>query len=329
MATATGGLPVLAVSEPVRGGASGGGRVGLGRPAPRSRTALAGYLFVLPGFALYALVMVYPAVQALLISLRDYKVTPGAESPWVGLDNYVRAVQDPVLQQAFVNAGFYLVVTVPAQIAIGLFLAVLLDARLPGRTLFRVLFYLPVITSWVVVSLLFQWLFATDTGVVNWFAVDVFGVVDEPVGWLGGRWTAMVAVSLLGIWKGVGWAMLIFLAALTGVPRELHEAAALDGAGAWRRFRHISLPFIRGTSATVTILLIIGSFNVFISVLLMTGGGPLDQTQVPLTYMYRQAFTFLDMGYGAAISFVLTMLVLAIAGLQYGVVRRRAAEVDS
>lgn len=299
------------------------------RSAARHRAAIAGYVFVLPGFALYALIMIYPAVQAFVMSLRDQGIAPGATSPFVGLENYARAIADPILQQSFVNAGVYMLATVPTQIVIGLFLAVLLDAKLPGRTLFRVLFYIPVITSWVVVSLLFQWLFATDNGVINWFLVDVVGVVSEPVNWLGGRWTGMAAIAVLGIWKGVGWAMLIFLAALTGVPRELHEAAALDGAGIWGRFRNVTLPFIRGTTATVTILLIIGGLNVFISVLLMTGGGPLDATQVPLTYMYRQAFTFLDFGYGSAISFLLTLVVLSIAALQYAVTRRRIAEVQS
>lgn len=295
------------------------------RPVAR-RAAVAGYAFVLPGFLLYALVMLYPAVQALLISLRDYRITPGAVSPWVGLDNYARAVQDPVLLRSFVNAAVYMVATVPAQIAIGLFLAVLLDGAFRGRTAFRVLFYLPVVTSWVVVSLLFQYLFSTDRGVVNWVLVDLLGVADTGVNWLGQRWTAMVAISLLGIWKGVGWSMLIFLAALTGVPRELHEAAAIDGAGALRRFRYVSIPFIRGTMTTVVILLVIGGFNVFTSVLLMTGGGPLDQTQVPLTYMYRQAFTFLDFGYGTAISFLLTLLVLTLSALQYWFARRKAGE---
>ncbi|MBU4335369.1 MAG: sugar ABC transporter permease, partial [Actinobacteria bacterium] len=252
--------------------------------SPRRRAAWAGLAFIVPGFALYALVIAYPAVQALLISLRDYKITPGAVSPWIGLDNYVRAVHDPVLLRSFVNAAVYMVATVPTQIVIGLGLAVLLNTALPGRTLFRVLFYLPVVTSWVVVSLLFQYLFATDHGIVNYLLVDVLGVVGEPVNWLGQRWTAMVAISALGVWKGVGWSMLIFLAALTGVPRELNEAAALDGAGAWGRFRHVSLPHIRGTMVTVVILLVIGGFNVFTSVLLMTDGGPLDQTQVPLTY---------------------------------------------
>lgn len=291
----------------------------------RGRAAIAGLAFIVPGFALYALIIGYPAVQALLISLRDYKITPGAVSPWIGLDNYVRAFHDPVLGRAFVNAAVYMLATVPTQILIGLGLAVLLDTALPGRTLFRVLFYLPVVTSWVIVSLLFQYLFATDHGVVNWFLVDVLHVVAHPVNWLGQHWTAMAAISALGVWKGVGWSMLIFLAALTGVPKELHEAAALDGAGAGRRFWHVSMPFLRGTVVTVLILLVIGGFNVFTSVLLMTNGGPLDQTQVPLTYMYKQAFSYLDFGYGSAISFLLTALVLVVSGLQYWLARRTAS----
>lgn len=318
--------PAIAHGAATTGAPSAARPPGGGASTIRRRAALAGYLFVLPGFALYALVMLYPAVQALLMSLREYSVAPGAPSPWIGLDNYARALQDPVLLRSFVNAAFYMLATVGPQIAIGLFLAVLLDGRFRGRTAFRVLFYLPVVTSWVVVSLLFQYLFSTDRGVVNWILVDLVGVIDQNVNWLGERWPAMIAIALLGIWKGVGWSMLIFLAALTGVPRELHEAAALDGAGALRRFRYVSLPFIRATMSAVIILLIIGGFNVFTSVLLMTSGGPLDQTQVPLTYMYRQAFTFLDFGYGSAISFLLTMVVLAVAGLQLWITQRKARE---
>jgi multiple sugar transport system permease protein len=209
-----------------------------------------------------------------------------------------------------------MVVTVPAQLALGLLVAVLLDARLPGRALFRVLFYLPVITSWVVVSLVFQYLFSSDTGVANWFLKDGLHVLNDNVNWLQQRWTAMAVLSLLGIWKGIGWSMVIFLAALQIVPRELHEAAAIDGAGPWGRFRHVSLPGIRRTVLFVAVMLVIGGFNVFISVFLITGGGPADETQVLLTYMYRQAFDFLDFGYGAALAFMLTIIVLALSGAQ-------------
>ena len=132
----------------------------------------------------------------------------------------------------------------------------------------------------------------------------------------------MTAIGVLGIWKGIGWSMVIFLAALQGVPRELYEAAAVDGAGPWRRFLSISLPSLRPVVAFVTVMLVIGGFNVFISVFLITNGGPLDETQVLLTYMYRQAFTFLDFGYGSAISFTLTLIVAVLSLVQLRLFRR-------
>ncbi len=214
--------------------------------------------------------------------------------------------------------------TVPAQIVLGLAVAVLLDAKMPARAIFRVLYYLPVVTSWVVVSLLFRYLFSTDGGLVNWVLHDGISVTNHDVAWLGGRWTALAAISALGIWKGIGWSMIIFLAALQTVPRELHEAAAIDGASAWRRFRDISLPVIRSTTLFVFVMLVIGGFNVFTSVFLMTGGGPQDATQVLLTYMYRQAFTFLDFGYGSALAFMLTGFVLVLSLLQLRIFGRSA-----
>lgn len=289
------------------------------------RATKAAYGFVLPGFALYALIMLYPAIQTFLLSFRDWQIIPGTPSPWVGLDNYVRAFQDPVFVDSLVNAAAYTAFTVPLQIVIGLALAVLLDAKLPGRVAFRVLFYLPVVTSWVVVSLLFQYIFRSGDGLANHVVVDLLGLSADNVSWFQNRWTGMFAIGVLGVWKGIGWAMLIFLAALTAVPQELKEAASLDGAGAFQRFRHVSLPAIRAALAVVFILLFIGGFNVFISVLLMTGGGPGNATQVPLTYMYQQAFKFLDFGYGSAISFSLTALVLALSALQYWWTRRKMA----
>lgn len=287
----------------------------------RKRAYMAAYVFVLPGFALYALVMLYPAVQTLLLSMREWNIVPGAESPWVGLRHYLRAFQDPKFLDSLINAIVYTVGTVPLQIVIGLALAVLLDAKLPGRTFFRVIFYLPVVTSWVVVSLLFQFIFSSGDGLANALVVDLLRLAPENISWFQSRWTAYVAICALGVWKGIGWAMLIFLAALTGVPREQHEAAAVDGAGAFRRFRYVSLPAIRTALAVVIILLVIGGFNVFISVLLMTGGE--NDTQVPLTYMYDNAFRFYDFGYGSAISFSLTMLVLAVSALQFWWNRRK------
>jgi len=304
---------------------------GLGSRRPRHRVATAGrrrailaaYTFVLPGFALYVLVMIYPAIQTLLLSFRDWNIAPGMASPWVGLENYSRAFKDPVFVDALANAAAYTAFTVPLQILIGLGLAVLLDAKLPGRVAFRVLFYLPVVTSWVVVSLLFQYIFSSGDGLANHVVVDMLRLAPENVSWFQERWSGLFAIAVLGTWKGIGWAMLIFLAALTAVPVELKEAAQLDGANAPQRFRYVSMPAIRSALSVVFILLFIGGFNVFISVLLMTGGGPGNATQVPLTYMYQQAFKFLDFGYGSAISFTLTMVVLAASALQYAWSRRK------
>jgi multiple sugar transport system permease protein len=283
---------------------------------------LAAYLFLAPGFALFALVILYPIARAFQISLYHWAIAPGLPSEFIGLGNYSKALGDPIFWRGLVNTGFYMAVTVPAQIVIGLVIAVLLDAKMPARAFFRTLFYLPVVTSWVVVSLLFRYLFITDGGLINWFLHDATHVSGHNIDWLGQRWTAMAAISILGIWKGIGWSMVIFLAALQGVSRELKEAAAVDGANAWRRFRAVSLPAIRPVVAFVTVMLVIGGFNVFISVFLMTNGGPLDETQVLLTYMYRQAFSFLDFGYGSAISFTLTLIVFVLSVAQLRLFRR-------
>jgi multiple sugar transport system permease protein len=291
----------------------------------KRKEVMAAYLFLLPGFALFALVILYPIVRAFQISLYHWAIAPGLPSQWVGFGNYTRELHDPIFWRGLVNTGFYMAVTVPAQIVIGLAVAVLLDARIRGRAVFRTLFYLPVVTSWVVVSLLFRYLFITDGGLFNWVLHDSLHVTGHNIDWLGQRWTALTAIAILGVWKGIGWSMVIFLAALQGVPRELKEAAAVDGANAWNRFRAVSLPAIRPVVAFVTVMLVIGGFNVFISVFLITNGGPLDETQVLLTYMYRQAFTFLDFGYGSAISFTLTLIVFVLSIAQLRFFRRREA----
>jgi multiple sugar transport system permease protein len=313
-------LAPAAVREPIDVPGPPDGRRGRRRWTPRDRrTTLTAYGLLLPGMALFSLVVIYPLCRSFQISLYDWSVVPTKASTFIGLDNYLRGLRDGDFWMSVANAGVYLAITVPGQIVIGLLVAVLLDAKMPGRGLFRVLFYLPVVTSWVVVALVFKYLFNTDGGVVNWLLVDVVHLADTNVAWLQSRWPGLMAVSLLGIWKGVGWAMVIFLAALTNVSEDLKEAALLDGAGPWQRFRNVSLPAIRKTLLFVVVLLVIGGFNVFISVLLMTGGGPAGSTEVPLTYMYRQAFGFLDFGYAAALSFLLALVIFAVSYFQFRV----------
>ena len=271
------------------------------------------YLFLAPGFLLFLLTIIFPMLRAFQISLYKWNVMPGNPNEFVGIQQYIREFHDPVFWRALENAFFYMAFTVPLQIVIGLSIAVLLASKFPGRGLFRALFYLPVVTSWVVVSLLFKFLFGTQYGFVNWIFHNALHVTSHDIGWLDTRWPSMITIGLLGVWKGVGWSMLIFLAALLSVPVELTEAAAIDGAGGWKTFKSVTLPSIRLTLGFVTIMLVIGSLNVFTSAFIMTGGGPQQQTEVVLSYMYHQAFVFLDFGYGSALAFTLAMIVFAIS----------------
>ena len=292
-------------------------RVPAGASSPeRNRRSSASALFLAPAVVVFIGVVLYPMAAALRMSFYDWKILPGAHSEFLGLANYGRALRDETFWRGLVNAAAYMILTVPVQAALGLCVALLLNSKIRMRGAFRAIYYLPVVTSWVVVSLLFQYLFSTDTGLFNWVLKDLTHLSSGNVAWLQHRWTAILAISALGVWKGIGWSMIIFLAALQGVSEELQEAAAIDGARAIQRFRHVTLPAIRRTTSFVAIMLVIGGFNVFISVMLMTGGGPAGQTEVPLTYMYRQAFSFLDFGYGAALSFLLTVVVISVSVAQ-------------
>ncbi|MBP8972489.1 MAG: sugar ABC transporter permease [Anaerolineae bacterium] len=275
------------------------------------------YLFLLPGVVLYVLWMLYPLGYEFYISFFDWKVIPGQTSEFVGLQNYDRVLHDKYFWVALKNTARYTVVTVSGQMLLGLALAVLIDRVFFGQRLFRAIYYVPVVTSWVVVSFLFQFLFVSHPGgLVNYVLVEILGVISKPVAWMSQPSTAWIIIYALGIWKGVGWAMVIFLAALQGIPVELYEAAAIDGAGEWRRFRFVTFPLIRQTTLFIMIALTIGGFQAFISVLLITGGGPLHRTEVVLSYMYDRAFGRLWFGYGAAISYILAAIIVSLSGLQ-------------
>lgn len=289
------------------------------------KTSFTPYLFIAPGILLFSIAIIYPAFKAMQMSFYDWKIVSGAISQFVGFDNYVRAYHDSHFWLSLSNSGIYMAFTVPFEIAIGLAIALLLKKKSPSQPFFRVLFYLPVVTSWVVVTLLFKYLFA-DRGLINFTLHDFLHLTTSDTSWLSQRGTAMIAICALGIWKGVGWAMMIFLAALQGVPKDLEEAATVDGANRWQRFRAVTIPAIAPATTFVTVMLVIGGFNVFASVLLMTGGGPVGQTDVVLTYMYLQAFTFLDFGYGAALSAILALIVFMMAVIQLRLFRGRNAE---
>ena len=288
----------------------------------KTKRKWAGFLFVLPGLVSYLVWTLYPIFKSFLMSLYKWNINPKIPNQFVGLSNYAKLFQDDKFYTALLNTLKYVIVTVPGQMIIGLFVAIFLTKSLKGQTLFRLLYYLPVITSWVVVSVLFQYLFATRGGLVNFVLKDVLHVIDTNIRWLAQENTAMIPVYTLGIWKGIGWSMLIFLAGLQGIPKQLYEAARIDGANGWMLLRKITIPMLWPIIAFQTVMLTIGAFNVFLSVYVITGGGPRNSTHVLSTYMFKEAFEYFHFGYGATIAVIFFVIVFSIAQIQRKLFKR-------
>jgi multiple sugar transport system permease protein len=281
------------------------------------------YLFILPGMALFALWSLYPLLDAFVMSFFDWIPNPNIQSTFLGLQNYEQALTDPIFWQAFRNVLYYTAITVVGQIVFGLAVALLLNRKFFARGFFRALYYLPVVTSWVVVSLIFAYLFSSSNGPVDWFLGDVLHLIPDTQSWLGSTTLALPTLMILGIWKGIGWNMVIFLAGLQSIPQELYEAARVDGANRWALFRMITLPLLRPTITFAVVILTMGGFGSFIPMFVLTGGGPLHSTETLLTYAYTNAFSSFNFGFAAAITYIFAAIVFLLALIQIRLVRRK------
>jgi multiple sugar transport system permease protein len=278
-------------------------------------------VFLLPGIIVLGMFSFYPIMKMVVMSFFDWKIGYQQTSVFVGLGNYSAVFSDPIAGISLVNTLYYAFVTVPGQIVIGLFVAVLIHGINKYSVTFRLLYYLPVVTSWVVVALLFRYIFSNQ-GMLNYLLTDVIKLSAEPIGWLSTRWPALTATALLGIWKGIGWNMVIFLAALQAIPVEYYEAASIDGYGTVRQFFYITLPNIKGTILFALVMLFIGAFNTFTPITVMTGGNPAHQTEVVLTWMYYQTFSAVGkMGYASALSVSVAVIISIIAVFLFKVIR--------
>lgn len=275
------------------------------------------YLFILPGFLFLFIWLILPMLSALNISLRNWNIMPNAPKPWAGLSNYSQILGDSLFWLSLKNTFVYALVTVIGQMILGLLVALLIDNLVFGKVFFRAIYYLPVVTSWVVVSLLFKFLFnSSPSGFINYLLCNVFHIIDKPVSWLTEANTAFAAIDTLGIWKGVGFAMIIFLAALQSIPQDLYESAEIDGAGTIALFRYITFPALIPTIATVSVMLLIGAFQTYVPVAMITKGGPLHRTEMVVSYIYNTAFTNLNFGYSSALSYVFALIVFGLSRLQ-------------
>ena len=233
---------------------------------------------------------------------------------FIGLDNFVRLAGDPVFHKSLINTFYYVLGTIPPRLIIGLLLALILNRAIRGQTIFRALFYFPVIAPMVTVAMLWRWLYNTHFGLINQ-GLGVFGI--EPIPWLTSTEWAMPAIIIMSIWKVVGWNMVIFLAGLQGIPKDIYEAGAVDGTNPWTEFRSITLPLLRPTILLALVLSTISASQIFDQVYVMTGGGPGYATMTLVQQVYRAAFQTFEMGYGAAIAVVLLIIVLVLTVVQF------------
>lgn len=285
----------------------------------RRRDELAGWLFVTPQLIGIVAFVIVPLGLVVWYSLHEWNVLAGTFD-FVGGDNYQALASDPRLGPALRATGLFSVGLVVLNLSLALFLAVLLNQKLRGTVVFRTLFFSPVVVTLVAWTIVWGFLLQ-DNGGINGF-LNTLGI-DGP-NWLRGDATAMISVIVVQLFKGVGLNMVLFLAALQGVPAELYEAAKIDGASAWARFRRVTVPLISPTILLTSILTVVGSLQVFAQIAVLTQGGPGTSTTVLVYYLYQQAFQFHHFGYGATISLLLFGIVLALTVLQWRMRRRWA-----
>ena len=294
------------------------------RTTPERAQALAGWMFTAPALVLIGLFFFVPVIAGLVLSLTDfdiYAIASPDTARFVGLANFAAVLGDPVFWIALRNTMFFVLVGGPLTVAVSLAAALLVNSRLaraPG--FFRSLYFTPVVTTLVAMSVVFRYLYHPHYGLLN----HVLGLVGiGPIDWLGDPRWAMPAIVLLSVWRKFGYNMLILLTGLRAIPDELYEAAALDGARWWARFRHVTLPNLAPTFLFVSVMTMIEQFQLFAEPYVMTQGGPLKSTTSIVLLMYEEGFRWWRMGHAAAIAFVLFVIMLAATFVQLRLQRER------
>jgi multiple sugar transport system permease protein/alpha-1,4-digalacturonate transport system permease protein len=286
------------------------------------RNTLTGWSFLLPNFLGFALLTMVPVAVLFYLAFTRWNVFRRTAT-WTGTKNFLRMWHDSTFWTAWWNTVYYTVFHIPLTMAAALGLAVLLNRRLRGVAFFRTAAFFPYITSIVALTYVWNLLFSPQYGPINEI-LRLVGVANPP-GWTDSTDWSMPSVIIVGTWREMGYYMLLYLAGLQTIPTQLYEAATVDGASAWQRFRHITVPGLRPTTFLVTVLLTIGSFKVFDLILLLTGGGPGYSTLVLSQYIYQQGFEQNNFGYASAISVVLFAVCFVSTVAQFLIHRRREA----
>ncbi len=286
----------------------------------------AAYLFLAPALIPIFIFFFIPALAAFLLSFTDFDIYSLGNieyTRFVGFKNYLHLYSDPLFWKAMLNTCYYVGVGGPLSVLVSLGTALLINSKLIRfKGLLRTIYFAPVVTTLVAVAVVWRFLYHPRFGLLNY----VLGFVGiSPIDWLGDPHWAMPAIILMSIWKGFGYNMIIFVAGLQNIPTELYEAAYIDGANAWQQFKSITLPMLAPTTLFVSIITMIGNFQLFAEPYVMTQGGPVNSTMSIVLLMYQQGFKWWNMGYSASIAFVLFGLILTGSLFQYWLQKRREA----
>ncbi|MFW5748301.1 MAG: carbohydrate ABC transporter permease [Chloroflexota bacterium] len=288
-----------------------------GKRRERIRKHIIAYAFMAPAFFFLIVFLFIPLIAAIFLSFTSYDLLTAPQ--WTGFDNYERLFNDGLFWRGLRNSFIYLVVT-PVLIALSIMLAIVVNRQLKGIYVFRAVYYIPAVTSVVAVGMIFEFVFAEPSGLINGVLLST-GLIDRPINFLTHPDSTLISVMLVTIWRGIGFYMIIFLAALQSVPEELYEAAAIDGANRIQQHWYITVPGIRPAIIFVTIISSISALKVFEEIWVMTDGtgGLLDSAVTLMFYLYRQGFINLELGYAAAIAVIFSIitLVFSILNLRY------------
>jgi len=268
-------------------------------------------LFLLPNLLGFLVFILLPLIASFGLSFTSWDLLTPIK--WIGLGNYKTLISDQVFWKVLWNTIYFTIGNVPVGIILSLFLAITLNQKIKGITIFRAVYFLPVISSTVAVAIVWQWLYNPQFGLLN-YLLSLVGI-DGP-NWLSSTTWAMPAVIITSIWRGLGFNMVLFLAGLQGIPETYYDAAKIDGANWWALFKNITVPLLSPTTFFVVVISIINSFQVFDLIYVMTAGGPARSTSVLVHYLYQNAFQYFKMGYASAIGYVLFFLVFTVILIQ-------------
>jgi len=290
----------------------------------RQREGYAAALFLAPSLVGFAIFTAFPVLAAIGLAFYDYDLLLGRK--FNGLQNFSDLAHDDVFRAALLNTIYFTLGSVPLSVVLGLAAALLVNHALRGIAFFRTIYLLPYVTVTVAVALVWRWIYLPDVGLFN-TVLGWFGIHGP--NWLTSRRWALPGLIIMSVWKSFGYNMVIFLAGLQAIPQHLYDAAKVDGATAWRRFVHITLPMLSPTTLFVMVISLIGSFQVFDQALVMTNGGPGTSTTTLVLYIYKAGFQSYKMGYASAIALVLFVIVAVVTAVQFTLQRRWVYEQEA